>query len=217
MIQIEPANYIIARKRKKYRFALFANSPRCFEFDEWSRDTHVNVLEIGAGTGLFSVNLAASAPSKQVVAVDVKADRLQKGAGLADERGLTNLRFLRCRADQLLEVIQPHSLEIIWITFPDPFPRTRSEKHRLTHPQYLTIYHQLLTPDGSACFKTDAPDLFQWSLERFVTAGWRIVEISFDLHNSDLPTPYKTPTTYETRFMSEGLPIYFVRALPPRG
>ena len=54
---LDPNDFIITRKRKKYRFALFANSPLCFEFSEWTPRA-VDVLEIGAGTGLFSVELA---------------------------------------------------------------------------------------------------------------------------------------------------------------
>ena len=76
---IDPDQFIITRKRKKYKFAKFANSLLCFEFDEW-QSVHTDVLEVGAGTGLFSVELASRYPDKQFVAVDVKADRLQTGA-----------------------------------------------------------------------------------------------------------------------------------------
>ena len=150
-----------------------------------------------------------------VVAVDVKADRLQTGARAAGERKLENLRFLRARADQLPGLLQPHGLEKVWVTFPDPFPKSRAAKHRLTHPQYLKMYAELLREDGALYFKTDARALFEWSLEQLVREGWRIEELSFDLHDSPLPAGYKTMTTYETRFVNEGLKINFVKALPP--
>ena len=56
-----PDDFIITRKRKKYKFAKFANSPLCFELDEWQKQP-VDVLEVGAGTALFSVELAARHP-----------------------------------------------------------------------------------------------------------------------------------------------------------
>lgn len=211
---VEPRDYIITRKRKKYRFALFANSPLCFELEAWSPGV-ADVLEVGAGTGLFSVELATRYPDKQFVAVDVKADRLQKGAREAETRGLTNIRFLRARADQLAECFGLGSLEQIWVTFPDPFPKNRSAKHRLTHPQFLALYRQLLSAGGSLYFKTDAPELFHWSLEQLVADGWSLKDLSFDLHDSILDQLYKIPTTYEARFMNEGLRIGFVRATPP--
>ncbi len=215
-MSLDPNDFIISRKRKKYRFALFANSPLCFEVEQWGNNPTPDVLELGAGTGLFGAALAGHTPDKQFVAVDVKADRLQTGALKAEDLGLANLRFLRARADQLPELLSPHSLDRIWVTFPDPFPKDRSAKHRLTHPQFLDIYKGLLRPDGALYFKTDAKSLFDWSLEQLVANGWMIEELSFDLHESHLDESYKVKTTYEARYTSEGLKINFVRAAPPR-
>lgn len=215
MSQINPDDFIITRKRKLYKFAKFANSPLCYEYEQWGKNWPADVVEIGAGTGLFSVALAQAHPDIQVVAVDVKADRLQKGAEQAAELGLTNVRFLRARADQLAERLPAGSLQAIWLTFPDPFPRGRSAKHRLTHPNYLALYDQLLRPSGALYFKHDNPSFFHWSLEQLVVLHWRITELSFDLHDSDLADDYKTLTTYERRWLSEGLVTQFVKAMPP--
>jgi len=212
---IDPKEFIITRKRKKYKFALFANNPLCFEAEDWPKDTKVDVLEVGAGTGLFGVALAEKSPGLNHVAVDVKADRLQKGAYVAEEKGLNNMRFLRARADQLIDLIPAHSLTAVWVTFPDPFPKKRSSGRRLTHPTFLKIYQHLLSERGALYFKTDAHELFTWSLEQLVAEGWQLQELSFDLHESDLSGDYKTHTTYEQRFISEGLKTHFVKAMPP--
>lgn len=212
---LNPADFIITRKRKKYKFALFHNSPLCFESDEWTGEITPTTLELGAGTGLFGVALAEQSQKANVLAVDVKADRLQTGAHRAVDLGLGNIHFLRARADQLPELLTPHVLDTIWVTFPDPFPRERSAKNRLTHPKFLAIYRQLLAPSGALYFKTDSHDLFTWSLEQLVATGWTIVELSFDLHESQLSDAYKVMTTYETRYVGEGLKIHFVKAAPP--
>lgn len=211
---IDPKEFIITRKRKKYKFALFANSPLCFEYEEWHKSP-ADILEVGAGTGLFGVSLAQAMPDKQVVAFDVKADRLQQGARVATQAEMTNIRFLRARADQLSDLFDAHSLEKIWVTFPDPFPKDRAAKRRLTHPNFLATYATLLRPGGVLYFKTDAKALFDWSLEQLVHEGWQIDELSFDLHESSLAQEYKVETTYESRFRAEGIKINFVRAKPP--
>lgn len=208
---IDPNDFIITRKRKKYKFAKFANSPLCFEFDGWKK-TAIDVIELGAGTALFSVELAERHPDKTFVAIDVKADRLQKGAYEATARGLTNLRFLRARADQLDECFEAGSLETIWLTFPDPFPKRRSAGRRMTHPTFLGLYRQLLRPGGSFNLKHDSREFFLWSLEQLVSEGWHLDELSFDLHESDLRDDYKLLTTYERRWLGEGSPTNFVRA-----
>lgn len=216
MNQLHPEDFIITRKRKKYKFALFHNSPLCFELGEWRKSFQPTVLELGAGTGKFSVALAVSNPSKKHVAVDVKADRLQTGARQAAEQNMVNLRFLRAHAQQLRDILQPHSLEAIWLTFPDPFNKERSAKHRLTHPKFLDLYAELLKPTGKVYLKTDAVALFDWSLEQLADAGWHIQDLSFDLHHSNASDIAKTPTTYEQRYVREGKKICYVVAPPPK-
>lgn len=216
MSSLNPDDFIIARKRKLYKFALFHNSPLCFEAEEWRRETSVDTVELAAGTGLFAVALAAASPDRQVLAVDVKADRLQTGARTAAEQGLTNIKFLRARIeDQLAGLLQPGVIRELWVTFPDPFPKKRFAKNRLTHPKFLALYAQLLAPGGALYFKTDAHELFTWSLEQLVAEGWQLEELSFDLHESDLSERYKVKTSYEQRFTAEGLPTHFVKAIPP--
>jgi tRNA (guanine-N7-)-methyltransferase len=215
-MKIDPNDFVITRRRKLYKFAQFANLENCFELDEWQfPKTAMPVsLEIGAGTGLFSVERAALHPDRFFIALDVKADRLQKGARAAQEQGLANIAFVRSRADQLAEVCPVSSVDDIWVTFPDPFPKKRAAKHRLTHPRFLEIYASLLTCKGHLFLKHDNLNFFTWSLEQLVSNDWIINELSFDLHESELPDEYKLKTTYENRWISEGGVINFVSAQP---
>ena len=214
---LNPDDFVIARKRKKYKFAKFHNAENCFELDEWrdfyrQRQPGVSRLEVGAGTGLFSVELAARYPDKLFAAIDVKADRLQKGAYIALERSLKNIYFIRARADQIGDLFALSTLVNIWVTFPDPFPKKRAAGRRLTHPYFLRRYAQLLQPGGELLFKHDDRDFFCWSLEQLVAEKWQIAELSFDLHESSLDDEYKIMTTYEQRWLNEGKAINFVKA-----
>ena len=208
---VNPDDFIITRKRKKYKFAKFANSPLCYEFEDWKKES-VDVVELGAGTAQFSVELARRSPEKQFVAVDVKADRLQKGAYAAEELGLMNIRFLRARADQLVDCFQPESLTSLWLTFPDPYPKSRSAGRRMTHPTFLALYETLLKQSGSLYIKHDSPSFFTWTLEQLVAEKWKINKLSFDLHESNLNDDYKILTSYEQRWLNEGLVTNFVSA-----
>ena len=219
MAEIDPDQFIITRKRKKYKFAKFANAHNCFEFDAWTNEklslgNKVSV-EIGAGTGLFCVELAMRYPDQIFVAIDVKSDRLQKGAYEAIERGLNNVYFVRARADQIDRLFDAKSLWAIWLTFSDPYPKKRAAGRRMTHPTFLAKYQQLLAPDGGFYIKHDNPDFFKWSLEQLVATGWTIDELSFDLHESNLSDDYKILTTYEQRWLGEGRITQFARAKHP--
>ena len=211
---VDPKTFVITRKRKKYKFALFRNSPLCFEYDEWSHRP-VDVVEVGAGDGMFSVELATRHPEQLFLAVDVKGDRLQRGAREAEVRDLKNIWFVRARADQLEELVESASLTHLWLTFSDPFPRRRSAGRRLAHPSFLARYARMLTLSGSLLIKHDNPGFFCWSLEQLVANGWHIDELSFDLHESALPDDYKLLTTYEQRWLGEGRVTQCVRASRP--
>ncbi len=212
--QLNPADFIITRKRKKYKFALFANSPLCYEFDEWQQAGDVDVVEVGAGNAHFLVELATRYPGQQFAALDVKGDRLQSGAREAAERGLTNIRFIRARADQIDELFVPGSVSTIWLTFSDPFPRKRSMGRRMTHPTFLRKYAWALQPHGQLLIKHDDPDFFTWSLEQLVAEKWHMNELTFDLHQSSLADEYKILTAYEQRWLGEGRITQFVCATP---
>lgn len=209
---LDPDKFVITRRRKQYKFAKFFNAENCFELEQW-QPRHIDYVEIGAGTGQFSVELASQHPDQIFLALDVKADRLQKGAYEALERGLTNIYFVRARADQLDQLVQPLSLQGIWVTFADPFPRPRSAGRRMTHPTFLAKYSAALKQNGQLFIKHDNIDFFHWTLEQLVTTGWHIRELSFDLQDSELADEYKTLTTYETRWLAEGRTTYFVKAV----
>lgn len=214
---VNPDDFIITRKRKKYKFAHFANLENCFEAGQW-RLSDVNQanlpisVELGAGTGLFALELARRHQDRFYIAIDVKADRLYTSAKQAKQEDLDNIVFLRAHAQQLPELFDSASIDELWLTFSDPFPKKRHIKHRLTHPAFLDIYHVLMTPDAQLRMKTDNHDLFDWSLEQLVAGGWSIDELSYDLHDSNLSDDYKITTTFESHFLEQGLAIYFVSA-----
>ena len=212
---VDPNDFIITRKRKKYKFALFSNSPLCFEYDEWPRDATVDVVEVGAGNAHFLVELATRHPQQQFVALDVKGDRLQSGARLAESRSLANIRFVRARADQVSELFRAGSVTDIWLTFSDPFPRKGSAGRRMSHPDFLRKYAGVLHPGGNLLVKHDNRDFFCWSLEQLVSEKWQLRELSFDLHESTLSDDYKILTAYEKRWLDEGLLTQFLCAQPP--
>ena len=211
---VDPKEFVITRKRKKYKFALFHNAKNCFELSEWSLlDKNNLVIEVGAGTALFLVKLAEKYPNRIFIAIDVKADRLQKGAREALARGLNNIFFVRARADQLLKIVKPGTVQQIWLTFSDPFPRKRDAKKRLAYTNFLELYKKAhVDKKAQLLIKTDNHAFFDWSLEQLVADKWRFLALSFDVHESNLPDDYKLTTTYEEKWIDEGRPIMLVEA-----
>lgn len=120
-------------------------------------------LELACGRGEYTLPLARKYPDRNFIGVDVKGARIWKGASIALEEELKNVAFLRTRIEQLALFFEEEEVEEIWITFPDPFPS--KENRRLTAPAFINIYRKVLKKGGILHFKTDATDLFEYSVD----------------------------------------------------
>jgi tRNA (guanine-N7-)-methyltransferase len=163
-------------------------------------------VELGAGRCDFSLGLAALYPEHNQLALDVKPERLWAGGKRALERGLHNVRFLRHDIAQLREVFAPREVDKFWITFPDPYPKKKHAKRRMTGPVFLEQYRELLKPNGVACLKTDDPDLFDFTLESLATTPHlEVLEQTRNLHQTpELLTPEtRIQTFYEQKWIEE--------------
>ena len=83
----------------------------------------------------------------------------------------------------------------------------RHAKRRLTSPDFMTVYDQILAADGTVEFKTDNKGLFDYSLEAIPEAGWTITAHTFDLHHDPVMCAGNVMTEYEEKFSSMGNPI----------
>lgn len=209
----------ITRKRKKWKFHHFNEWPNCWQADDIRPNDITDfvagrkfTVEIGAGTADLAVELARRYPNERFIACDLKSDRLYTGAKQALSEKLDNVRFMRVYIQSISEVLPSAYADVIWITFPDPYPRKGDAKHRLTHSYYLAMYKKLLKPGGQLLFKTDNQKLFEWSVEQFKEQKWNVANITDDLHTSTLSDDYKITTAFERRFMNQALPIYFLQA-----
>ena len=217
---VNPDDFIITRKRKLYKFAVFQNMTNCYDDRSWSnvKKEIVNngqplTIEVGAGTALFLTELARQHPDQRFIAIDRKSDRLYKGAKLANELGLTNIVYLWSNARNLASLLPNGSVSEIWLTFPDPWPQESNIKHRLTNPKFLEQYHKLLKADGVLNFKTDNRPLFDWSAQQFDNNQWHITHLTHNLHSDNaVDDDAKIMTTYEERYVGEGKPINYLRA-----
>lgn len=211
-----PAANTPYKKRKLYKFEQFKKLLNCFEaiqfkFNDAIKNFSEINLEIGSGTADLSFGMAKKYPNQLFIATDVKADRLVQGAIKADEEGISNIIFLRININSLLSLITEKSLSTIWITFPDPMPKDRQEKHRLVNQHFLRIYKKLLKAGGYILFKTDDKPLFNYALESINKLNGKIDAHSFNLHASNLPDEYKITTVYERKFINFNKPINFVK------
>jgi tRNA (guanine-N7-)-methyltransferase len=134
-----------------------------------------------------------------------------RAALVAQKEDLKNVAFIQSDIRQLDKYFNESSIEELWITFPDPYPKKKQAKHRMTGPDFLPVYKKLLSPKGIINFKTDDPSLFRWSLEEFVKAKLEFLDLTFDLYGDKTRTHAKTLTTFEKRWLAMGKKVHYAK------
>ncbi|GAA4983782.1 tRNA (guanosine(46)-N7)-methyltransferase TrmB [Streptomyces hyderabadensis] len=114
------------------------------------------VLEVGFGMGEATARMAAADPDTNVLAVDVHTPGQGNLLGLAERKGLSNIRVGNGDAIILLrEMLAPGSLAGLRVYFPDPWPKKRHHKRRLIQPEFLTLAATRLAPGAVVHCATD--------------------------------------------------------------
>ncbi len=171
------------------------------------------ILELGCGRGAYTLGLAKLFPDKLIIGVDIQGERIWYGAQEALSENLTNVLFFRFPIDKIDDLIPSNSIDELWITFPDPYPKDRHEKHRLTGKKFLTKYKKILKPNNFVHLKTDNPPLFDFSLQEIKNFGGKILlknENVQHLPDSEKPEE-KILTHFEKKHRAKGRNIFYVK------
>jgi tRNA (guanine-N7-)-methyltransferase len=158
-------------QKKLVRFEAIKGYENVFEYpvnakgtwNEFFKNNNPITLELACGKGEYAVGLGNMHPNRNFIGIDIKGNRIWRGATNALEQGLKNVAFIRSHIDKVPDYFNAQEIEEIWITFPDPQLKGSRAKKRLTHPKFLRLYQQILKPEGIIHLKTDSPDLYQFT------------------------------------------------------
>ncbi len=164
-------------------------------------------IEVGMGKGKFIMELAQLNPDVNYIGIERYSSVLLRALAKRQELELSNIFFMCVDARAMAEMFAPGEVNRIYLNFSDPWPKDRHAKRRLTSPEFMAVYDQILKKDGVVEFKTDNKGLFDYSLEAIPQAGWRIEGYTRDLHHSEMAQG-NVMTEYETKFSSMGNPIF---------
>jgi len=180
------------------------------KWDQCFVKEHPLHIEVGTGKGQFIVEMAKRHPEINFIGVELQSNALVSALEKQLKEDLPNLKFLRADARRLNDFFEEGEINCIYLTFSDPWPKTRHEKRRLTFKTFLSIYENILAVDGEIQFKTDNRKLFEYSLVSFSHYGMKLNDVYLDLHNSDIEE--NVMTEYEEKFSKKGNVIYKVHA-----
>lgn len=210
-------------KDKLRKFAEINTFPNVYQLEagkvlkgKWAKDHFKNdqpvVVELACGKGEYAVNLAKLFPEKNFIGVDLKGNRIWRGAKTGVEEGISNLAFLRIQIEDLLDYFGEKEIDEIWITFADPQPQISRERKRLTSPFFLSKYKLLLRDGGKINLKTDNDGLYGYTKEKVAELALLTHKDTDHLYQSDLVDEVLSiKTHYEKIYLKKDKNINYIQ------
>ena len=193
--KIESSRYIIkdsTQYKSKYN-ELFNNSNPIY-------------IEIGMGKGDFIIENALRYPDINFIGIERYDSVIVRALDKIEDKDIPNLKLIRVNAFIIDEIFE-NEIDRLYLNFSDPWPKDRHAKRRLTSEIFLEKYESILKTKNIV-MKTDNRKLFEYSLVNFNKFGYKIDEISLNLHDDEVLNNIETE--YEKKFKKEGIPIYMV-------
>jgi tRNA (guanine-N7-)-methyltransferase len=114
------------------------------------------VLDIGVGMGDTSISMAKAHPENDYLAVDVHQPGIGSLLRQAEAANLTNIRVVCNDVIEVLTHQLPNRcLELIYMFFPDPWPKKRHHKRRLISDEFISLLTQKMAIHGRIFIATD--------------------------------------------------------------
>lgn len=167
-------------------------------------------VEVGCGKGKFTVETAAAEPDVLLIAIERVPDALVLAMESAMRMNLKNVFFVSLDAANIDAFFDESEIDLLYINFCDPWPRSKNAKRRLTYHTFLEKYKKVLKIGGQIHFKTDNAKLFEWSLPEMESCMLELRNVTRNLHENG---PVGIMTGYEEKFYQLGTPINRVEAV----
>ena len=161
-------------------------------------------VEVGCGKGKFTAETAQANPDVLLIAVERCREAMVVAMEKAMNMRLTNVFYIDMDVANMEGIFAAQEIDRLFINFPDPWPRKKNAKRRLTHRSFLDKYCRVVKTGGEVHFKTDNAPLFEYSLEEFAACGLQVNNLTRNLHENGI---VGIMTGYEEKFHALGTPI----------
>ena len=128
--------------------------------------------------------MAQQNPDINYIGIDIQLSVLSYALDKVLASGAENVKLLRVDGSALTNYFEDGEVDMMYLNFSDPWPKSRHEKRRLTYKTFLDTYKQILPENGEIHFKTDNRGLLNtvWrafhSMEWFSTKfGWTFMPV----------------------------------------
>lgn len=215
------ANQIFKSDVNPYRVSIYEHTDRIYNCDDFENDSSTCrellnnfseiYVEVGSGSGGHLLEKASSNKSALYLGFEIRFKRAVRTIEKAKKLELDNVYIARINALHLQSFVPHKSLNGVYINFPDPWSKEKQKKNRIFTHDFLDSVHKVLKKEAYLAFKTDHKEYFEYVLEVIKERDdYQLFEHSEDLHSSEY-VKNNVKTEFEMLFLSQNLPIYYVK------
>ena len=206
----------MGKKGKLQKFAEVTAFSNCYERatelkGKWATHVFKNdnpiTLELACGKGEYTLGLAKRFPDRNFIGVDIKGNRIWKGAKYALENNMHNVAFHRIMIGNIEDYFALGEIDEFWITFPDP--QHAKKRKRLTNPMFLERYRNISNPHPIMNLKSDSTRFYEYTKEVIAEQSLEIIENNDDIYQWNAIPEYlaNIQTFYEKMWLEDGKKI----------
>ena len=166
------------------------------------------VFEIGFQMGEFAAAFCAQRPAVRFAGFEVRAQYVREANQRLEQQNISNALLSMIDARQIIgEVVDPGTLDELFVFFPDPWWKPRHIRRRLISEDFVADAGQWLRPGGRLLLKTDViayADMAQ---------GVMAADPQFAVERLADSSAALPPTLREKRCHFHGMPTYAVQAV----
>ena len=143
------------RSKKKINLKNYYETVEKFKFQNFDEKFDY-ILDIGTGYGETSIFLAKKFTDKIVVSCEKYIDGNIVLLKNIEKNKIRNIRLHNGNVYNVLENTNKKYFKLVWIFFPDPWPKNRHAKRRLITSDFLLKLHKILKDNSEIHIATDS-------------------------------------------------------------
>ena len=143
------------RSKKKIDLNKYHQTVAKYKFQNFDKNLDY-ILDIGTGYGETTIYLAKKFTNKVVISCEKYIDGNTILLKNIEKNNIKNIQLHNGNVYDVLESANKKYIRLVWIFFPDPWPKNRHAKRRLITSDFLIKLHKILKESGNIYIATDS-------------------------------------------------------------
>ena len=164
-------------------------------------------FEIGFGYGEHTLHQALLNKDTQIIGCETYINGVLSLLDKIENNNVNNIKIFNGDARLLLEKMQNHSIDKVFILFPDPWPKKRQNKKRIINDEFLNLLKQKIKIDGTLFFASDILNYIEWTISFTEKKFQKMFD---NIENCKKEPEWWIQTRYQIKAIKEGRESYFL-------